>query len=45
VEEPLCCLVVSIGKGDYSSMNNVWTIVVYDLDDLMKLGEGTPHAK
>ncbi len=45
VEEPLCCLVVSIGLGDYPSRSNVWTVVVCDPDDLMQFGEGIPHAK
>jgi hypothetical protein len=34
VVEPLCRLVVSIGRGDCPSMNSVWTAVVCDLADL-----------
>ncbi len=35
VEEPLYRLAVNIGRGDYPSMNIVWTVVVCDPDDLM----------
>jgi hypothetical protein len=35
VEKPLCRLMVSIGRGDYPSMNNILTVIVYDPDDLM----------
>ncbi len=45
VDEPLCCLVVSIGRGDCLSVSSVWTVVVCNPDDLLYLGEGIPHAE